>query len=131
MAWRWVAKCWTRKTSAWRWPAVSLAPINASAAEKALQEELARSLGEGFTAAEVEKFKREIHADRLRARSGDSWALGFMSGQMEFNDVKDAYEKADALFESLTPVQVNAAWRKFVKPEKLVWGIFGDQSKIK
>jgi predicted Zn-dependent peptidase len=32
---------------------------------------------------------------------------------------------------SLTPDQVNSAWKKFVKPEKLVWGVFGDQSKMR
>jgi zinc protease len=102
-----------------------------SAAEKALHEELARSLSEGFSAAEVEKFKKEIIADRLRGRSGDGWAFGFMSNQMEFNDSADVYEKGDALYASLTVDQVNAVWRKYVKPEQLVWGVFGDLAKIK
>ncbi len=108
-----------------------VAPQNVSAAEKALHEELARSLKEGFSAAEVEKFKKEVLADRLRGRSGDGWALGFMSNRMEFNDASDVYEKGDALVASLTLDRVNAAWRKYVKPEQLVWGVFGDQSKMK
>jgi predicted Zn-dependent peptidase len=54
-----------------------------------------------------------------------------MATQMEFNYPKDLREKNDALIESLTAEQVNGIWRKYIKPEKLVWGIFGDQAKIK
>ena len=108
-----------------------VAPGNVSKVEAALKEELVRSLQDGFTPDEVESFKHEFLADRLRRRSGDDWAMGFMADQMEFNEAADAYEKNDALIESLTAAQVNAAWRKYVKPEKLVWAVFGDQSKIR
>ncbi len=108
-----------------------VAPQNVSAAEKAMREELTRSLSDGFTVAEVEKFKKEVIADRQRGRSGDGWAFGFMSNQMEFGDSPDIYEKGDALYASLSADQVNAVWHKYVKPEQLVWGIFGDQAKIK
>jgi zinc protease len=108
-----------------------VAPQNVSAAEKALKEEIARSLGEGFTATEVETFKAQVVADRLRGRSGDGWAAGFMAGQLEFNYAKDLREKNDALIASFTAEQINAVWRKYLRPEKLVWGVFGDQGKIK
>jgi zinc protease len=108
-----------------------VAPQNVSVADKALKDELARSLKEGFSAAEVESFKRQTLADRLRARSGDGWAMGFMSGQLEFNYPKDERERNDALIESFTPEHINAVWRQYLQPEKLVWGIMGDQSKIK
>jgi zinc protease len=108
-----------------------VAPQNVGAAETALREELARSLDGGFTAAEVEKFKRELLADRLRGRSGDGWAMSFMAGQMEFDFARDARKKNDALIAALTTEQVNAVWKQYVKPEQLVWGIFGDQSKMK
>ena len=108
-----------------------VSPAKVSAAEAALKEELLRSLGDGFTAAEVETFKRQLLADRLRGRSGDAWALAFMGDRMEFGQTPDAYERGDALIESLTTEQVNMAWKKFVKPEKLVWGVFGDQSTVR
>ena len=108
-----------------------VAPAKVSAAEAALKEELLRSLSEGFTATEVETFKRQFLADRLRGRSGDAWALAFMRDQMEFGQAPDAYERGDAMIESLTTEQVNSAWKKFVKPEKLVWGVFGDQSTVR
>jgi zinc protease len=102
-----------------------VAPKNVAAAEKALQEELTRSLRDGFTAAEVASFKREYLADRLRSRSGDGWAMGFMGFEMEFQMPRNAREKNDALIESFSAEQINAAWRKYLKPEKLVWGVFG------
>ena len=108
-----------------------VAPQNLGIAEKALNAELARSVRDGFTAQEVESFKGQILADRQRARSGDAWAFTFMGSVMEFSYPKDRNERGDALYASLTPAQVNAVWRKYVKPEKLVWGIFGDQSKVK
>jgi zinc protease len=108
-----------------------VAPQNLSIADKALQEELARTVGEGFTATEVETFKRQTLADRLRSRSGDGWAMSFMSGQLEFDYPKDEREKNDALIESFTAEHINSVWRKYVLPEKWVWGIFGDQSKVK
>ena len=103
---------------------VEVAPKNIAAAEKALQEELTRSVREGFTVAEVASFKREYMADRLRSRSGDGWAMDFMAFEMEFEQARDAREKNDALIESFTLDQINATWRKYVKPGKLVWGIF-------
>jgi zinc protease len=108
-----------------------VAPAKAGDAEQALREELARSLKDGFSAEEVASFKKQFMADRLRARSGDGWALGFMAARMEYNEPQDSYERSDALIESLNADQVNAAWRKYVSPEQLVWGIFGDQSKLK
>ncbi len=108
-----------------------VAPPNVSAAEAALKEELARAVKDGFSDAEVETFKRQYLADRQRGRSGDGWAMAFMYGQMEFDEPKDATERADKLIASLSTEQVNAAWRKYIRPEKLVWGVFGDQSKIR
>ncbi len=102
-----------------------VAPKNVAAAEKALQEELTRSLRDGFTPAEVASFKREYLADRLRSRSGDGWVLIFMGYEMEFQVPKNEREQNDALIESFSAEQINAAWRKYVKPEKLVWGVFG------
>ena len=108
-----------------------VSPAKVSAAESALKEELLRSLSEGFTAAEMETFKQQYLADRLRGRSGDNWALAFMGERMEFDQTPDAYERGDAMITSLTLEQVNSTWKKFVKPEKLVWGVFGDQSKMR
>ena len=108
-----------------------VSPAKVSAAESALKEELLRSLSEGFTAAEIETFKQQFLADRLRGRSGDNWALAFMGDRMEFGQAPDAYERGDAMIASLTLEQVNSTWKKFVKPEKLVWGVFGDQSKMR
>ncbi len=108
-----------------------VAPQNLGAAEAALRDELARSLKDGFSAEEVATFKKQWLADRVRGRSGDGWAFDIMGGRLEHNDAPDFFARGDALIESLTPEQVNAVWRQQVQPEKLVWGIFGDEAKFK
>ena len=108
-----------------------VAPQNVSTAESALREELARSLLAGFSPEEVEAFKQQTLADRLRGRSGDGWAQSFMSTQLEFDEAPDVIAKRDALIASLSAEHVNATWRRFLQPEKMVWGVFGDQSKLK
>lgn len=108
-----------------------VAPQNLSTAEAALKEEIARSLSQGFTEEEVERFKRQLLADRLRVRSGDAWAMNFMFNRIEYGYKANDIENRDALYASLDAGQVNAAWKKYLQPDKLVWGIFGDQSKIR
>ena len=108
-----------------------VAPKNTSRAETILREELANSLATGFTDAEVESFRRRLLEDRKRRRSGDRWALTYMMDRMEDDLQQDAYEQRDKVIDSLRLEEINATWRKFVNPEKFVWGIFGDQSKVR
>ncbi len=108
-----------------------VAPQNVSTAESALREELSRSLSAGFTPEEVDAFKQQTLADRQRGRSGDGWAASFMSTQLEFDEAPDTVAKRDALIASLSAAQVNAAWRRYLQPEKMVWGVFGDQAKLR
>lgn len=107
-----------------------VAPRNVSRAEAALRDELDNSLNKGFSQEELDNFRTQLLQDRKRARSGDQWALSYMFGQMEFEYPRDEYERSDAIIASLSLEDVNATWRKFVKPEKFVWGIFGDQNKV-
>ncbi len=104
---------------------------NVAVAEQALREELARSLIAGFAAAEVETFKRQILADRLRGRCGDGWAMSFMSSELEFAQATDATAQRDALIASFTPRHINAVWRQYLRPHQLVWGVFGDLAKVR
>ncbi len=106
-------------------------PANLSKAEAAMREELAASLQSGFTDAEVSRFKGEWLGDRLRQRSGDGWAAQAMGFQLEFDKPWDLRTKNDAIIAALTTAQVNEVWRKYVKPEAFVWGVFADQSKVK
>lgn len=106
-------------------------PDKAAIAEKTLHDALARSLDEGFAAADVAAGKRQTLADRTRGRSGDSWAMSYMSYALEFDEAPDAITRRDALIASLTPQKVNSIWRQYMQPAKLVWGVFGDLSKIR
>ena len=108
-----------------------VSPDKAGIAEKTLQDALAQSLDEGFVAADVAAAKRQTLADRARGRSGDSWAMSYMSCALEFDEAPDAIARRDALIASLTPQKVNSIWRQYMQPAKLVWGVFGDLSKIR
>jgi zinc protease len=108
-----------------------VAPANASQAEAALREELQRSVLEGFSAAEVEAAKRQLLGYRQRSRSGDAWAMTFMNFEMDHQIPRDARERNDALIALLTAREVNDVWRKHIRPDRLVWGIFGDASTMK
>jgi zinc protease len=106
-------------------------PHKADVAEKALHIALARSLDEGFVSEEVAIGKHQTLADRARGRIGDGWAMSYMSYALEFDEAPSAITYRDALIASLTPQTVNSVWRKYMEPAKLVWGIFGDLSKIR
>ncbi len=108
-----------------------VAPANLSTAEKAVKEELARSLADGFSPQEVEQFKKQFLQERKAARSGDDHAIGVLMAIQEFNQDWDLALKNDKLIESFTTEQINAVWRKYLKPDQLVWGIFSDVAKTK
>ncbi len=108
---------------------VDVAPDNLFKAEAIVRLELATSLDKGFKAQEFDKSKKEWLAERARFRSGDEHAINMMRGVQEFDQEWDLPLKSDALISSLTLEQVNAVWRKYIKPDNLVWGVFSDLAK--
>ncbi len=107
------------------------APANLAKAEAIVRQELANSLANGFNAQEFEGTKNSWLAERARLRSGDEHAINMMRGVQEFDQEWDLPLKSDALIASLTLDQINAAWRKYINPDDLVWGIFADMAKTK
>jgi zinc protease len=107
-------------------------PANLSKAEAALKEELAKALKDGFTAAELARFKEQTLKTRRERRTGDNYAFGTLDYRFEYPE--RAWELGlinDAKYEAMTLEQVNAAFRKHVKPDALVWGLFRDPTKAK
>jgi zinc protease len=111
--------------------AAEVSPDKVGIAEKTLRDALARSIDEGFAAADVVSGKRQTLADRARGRCGDSWAMSYMSYALEFDEAPDAIARRDTLIASLTQQEVNSIWRQYMQPAKLLWGVFGDLSKIR
>jgi zinc protease len=102
------------------------APQNQPKVEAAFKEELARALKEGFTAQELAEGQRGLLNYRRLSRAQDGsiaagWARNLYLGRTF------AYSaKVDDALAKLTVADVNAALRKYVKPEQLVWAFAGD-----
>jgi zinc protease len=105
------------------------APQNRERVEKAIREELARAVGEGFSADEVEAAKISVLEARRLARSQDRALASRLSNYLFVKrsfawDID--FEKKIA---ALTPAQVNAALRKHIDPARLSVVVAGDLKK--
>jgi zinc protease len=101
------------------------APQNVGRAEQAVREELERARKEGFTAAEVDDAKKGLLQSRLLNRSQDPVVAGAWVSNLSFAFSKQFEDRLRAV----TPEQVNAAFRKYIDPEKMTFVIAGDAKK--
>ncbi|MGE5451859.1 MAG: M16 family metallopeptidase [Acidobacteriota bacterium] len=110
-----------------QWTAAAIfAPQNRAKVEKAFREEIDRALKQGFTAAEFESGKKGLLNFRRLARAQDArLAAGWVSNLYLDRTFADS-ARVDAALESLTLDQVNAALRRYLKPEQFVSGVAGD-----
>ncbi|MCC7491062.1 MAG: insulinase family protein [Fimbriimonadaceae bacterium] len=94
--------------------------------EAALNEEVANLLRDGFTAEEVTKGREALLLQRRTARAADAGMVASLADHL-FLGRKYAWEAAlDEQLGALSADQVNAALRRFVKPEALLVGVAGD-----
>jgi zinc protease len=102
------------------------APQNKARVEKALREELARALKDGFAAEEVDNAKRGLLEARRLARTND----GQLAGRLAMYLYLDRTFAWDVDFErriaALTPADVQAALRRHIDPAKLAVSRAGD-----
>jgi zinc protease len=95
---------------------VSLNPAVGPKVESCFVEELQKAYKDGFTAAEVAEAKKAILDANMIGRSTDAALLTFVASHEQL----DRPMKWDADFEakiaSLTPDQINAAFRKHIDP---------------
>ena len=109
--------------SSWAITAI-FAPANRAKVEAALNEELDRSLKQGFTQAELDEGRAGLMNFRRLARAqdgvvADQWASHLYLGR-SFADV----QRVDDQLGKLTLEELNAVWRKYIRPDRLVvaWG---------
>jgi zinc protease len=105
------------------------APQNRARVERAIREELARAVKDGFSADEVAAAKTSVLEARRLARSQDRALAGRLSNYLFWKrtfawDVD--FEKKIA---ALTPAQINAALRKHIDPARLSVVVAGDLKK--
>ncbi len=110
-----------------RWIASAIyAPQNRDKVEAAFREEIARALKEGFTLAEFEAGKRGLMSFRRLGRAQDARLASAWASNLYLDRTFAIAAKVDAELEALTLDQVNAALRRYLKPEQFVFGVAGD-----
>jgi zinc protease len=102
------------------------APQNAPKVEKAFREELERALRDGFSAQELAEGQRGLLNFRRLSRAQDGGIAASLANNLNL-DRSFAYSgRIDAELSRLTLAQVNAALRKYLKPDNLVFVLAGD-----
>jgi zinc protease len=102
------------------------APQNRDKVEQAFKEELARALKDGFTQSEFDAGRRGLLNFRRLSRAQDGRLAGGLAGNLYLGRDFSLAAKVDATLEALKLEQVNAALRRYLKPEAMVTGVAGD-----
>jgi zinc protease len=109
--------------STWTSTAI-FAPQNQAKVEAAWREELALSLKDGFTAAELKDAVQGLLASRRLNRSQDANVVFQLQNNQYLQRPFEASQKTDDALAKLTLDQVNAVWKKYIAADKLAvaWG---------
>ena len=100
------------------------APQNQPRVEAAFQEELARSLKDGFTAEELAEGRTALLNLRRLSRAQDAAVAGQLSNNLYLQRRFAFAQQIDEALAALTLQQVNDAWRRHIQPARLsmAWG---------
>jgi zinc protease len=102
------------------------APQNAGKLEAAVREELARFVRDGITEAELKDTVSGLLTEREQARASDGTIAAMLNSDNFLGRPMLRRAEFDARLKSLTVQQVNAAIRKFLKPDQLSVFVAGD-----
>ncbi len=111
--------------SGWTVSAI-FAPQNRDKVGTALREEVARALKDGFSAQELAEGQSGLLAFRRLSRAQDDALAAQLAGNLYLGRTFELSAKVDAALAALTPEQVNAALRKYLKPDDFVLVFAGD-----
>lgn len=111
--------------SVWNISAI-FAPQNQPKVEAAIQEELARSLKDGFTQKELDEARAGLLNARRLNRAQDAVVAGSLAFNLYLGRTFAYSQQIDDALTKLSLEQVNAAWRKYVTPQSLVMAWGGD-----
>src|SRR6185295_1544946 len=109
--------------SSWTVSAI-FAPQNQPKVEAALREELAKSVQDGFTQKELDEARGGLLNLRRLSRAQDASVAGALASDQRLGRTFAFSQRVDDALAKLTLEQVNAAWRKYVDPSRVVlaWG---------
>jgi zinc protease len=111
--------------SPWQTAAI-YAPQNRAKVETAFQEEIARALKDGFTAQELAEAQTSVLGFRRLSRAQDASVAAALANNLYLGRTFVIAAQVDAAIEKLTLEQVNAALRKYLRPERFVSAFAGD-----
>jgi len=106
-----------------------LNPANMAKLEKAFLEEVALARKDGFTAEEVNTAKKAWLDRQKLGRAEDMSLLGLLSGNEYWGRKLSWQAELEGRVAGLTVEAVNAAFRKYVKPEGFSLVKAGDFAK--
>ena len=107
------------------------APENLERLRRAVQDEVERAQREGFGSEEVADAKRALLQQRRLARTQDATLAAALTEQSFVGRTFAYSAKLDAALESLDAPAVNAALRKYLKPDAFASVFAGDFAKVK
>jgi len=93
---------------------VSLNPVNGPKVESSFQDELVKTLKDGFTAAEVAQARKAYLDSQMVQRSADNSLLTLLAGREQLGRTMKWDEQLDSKIQSVTVEEINAAFRKHV-----------------
>ncbi len=106
------------------------APENRDKLEAAFKDELNKMLTEGFTAEEIEAAKTGYIQNRGLSRADDRSLSGTLNSYLDLKRTLNWDAQLEEKLKALTPQQINAAMKKYVHPDKLLYIKAGDFAKI-
>jgi zinc protease len=102
------------------------APQNQPKVETAIKQELARAVKDGFTQAELDDARAGLLNARRLARAQDDWVAGRWIENQHLGRDFAFDQRVDDALSRLTLDQVNAAFKKYIVPERIVYAWGGD-----
>ena len=111
--------------SRWRASAI-FAPANQTKVEQALTEELERALRDGFTQQELDESRAGLLRFRSLFRAQDDALTRALAGNLELDRDFALSQRVDDALAALTLAEVNAAWRRYIDPSRIVFAWAGD-----
>ncbi len=104
----------------------TFAPQNQARVEAAFREEVARALKDGFSQRELDETRKGLLSARKLARAQDTVLASALSNNLYLDRSFAISQKVDDAIKAATLADVNAALRKYLKPEQFVFGFGGD-----
>jgi len=92
-------------------------PTNMPKVEESFMDELRKTLREGFTQAELTAAKKALLDERIAGRSSDGGVMNLISSREQYMRTLARDQQLDEQIQAVTLEQVNAAFRRHIKPE--------------